>query len=258
MPSARCLISTCRNRSIPRRPSAPKGTTASSRSVPPYHTLSENTQEESAAACIEAAPGARPPRQLQRPSVPDSGTGAFPSHAGVHSQHAFADTPRAAPRGTAITPGAWYAGNLLHRRVPSGAEGTRPSIRFVKSLSKQTHARRRERHCRRSYPPAGDTLGTAKQTTGQYQGRCLMHIGPIPDHKLYPTSERIESRVSLINLHTFAVAPRQETRPRLAVSRAPNCERRVFLGPRHDLVREPDAGDLYVWMDERRLQSLVA
>ena len=29
-----------------------------------------------------------------------------------------------------------------------------------------------------SCPPAGDALGTAKQTTGQHQGRCLVHAEP--------------------------------------------------------------------------------
>ena len=39
------------------------------------------------------------------------------------------------------------------------------------------------------------------------------------------------------------------------VSRASNCERRAFRGRRHDLVREPDAGDLHVRIDERRLET---
>ena len=39
------------------------------------------------------------------------------------------------------------------------------------------------------------------------------------------------------------------------VSRAFKRERRVFGGRRHDLVREPDAGDLHVRIDERRLET---
>ena len=39
------------------------------------------------------------------------------------------------------------------------------------------------------------------------------------------------------------------------VSRFFNRERRAFRGRRHDLVREPDAGDLHVRIDERRLET---
>ena len=39
------------------------------------------------------------------------------------------------------------------------------------------------------------------------------------------------------------------------VSRAFKRERRVFRGRRHDLVREPDAGDLHVPIDERRMDA---
>ena len=42
---------------------------------------------------------------------------------------------------------------------------------------------------------------------------------------------------------------------RPTVSRAFKRERRVFRGRRHDLVREPDAGDLHVRIDERRLET---
>ena len=38
-------------------------------------------------------------------------------------------------------------------------------------------------------------------------------------------------------------------------SRALDRERRAFRGGRHDLVREPDAGDSHVWFDERRLET---
>ena len=38
---------------------------------------------------------------------------------------------------------------------------------------------------------------------------------------------------------------------RSMVSRVSDRERRVFRGRRHDLVREPDAGDLHVRIDER-------
>ena len=39
------------------------------------------------------------------------------------------------------------------------------------------------------------------------------------------------------------------------VSRSLVRERRAFRGRRHDLVREPDAGDLHIRFDERRLET---
>ena len=67
-------------------------------------------------------------------------------------------------------------------------------------------------------PPAGDALGTAEQTTGQHQGRCLMDTEPISFHELHPANDRTVGRVHLVDFHTFLVAPGQEVRLDLAIA----------------------------------------
>ena len=70
----------------------------------------------------------------------------------------------------------------------------------------------------RTKPEEEDTLGAAKQTTGQHQGRCLVNPQPVPLRELHLASQRTERRVHLTNLYTLSVALRQKTGQRLGVT----------------------------------------
>ena len=59
----------------------------------------------------------------------------------------------------------------------------------------------------RTDPPAGDALGTAEQTTGQRQGRCLVDAEPVSFHELHPPYHAGKGRVHLVYLYSLPDPP---------------------------------------------------
>ncbi len=140
--------------------------------------------------------------------------------------------------------------------------GTRPSAASVRSICRRVS--KLTMPCNELLSPEVVVERLNRLLTGWANYFILGQIGPA--YKAIDRHAKRRLRRWLCRKHKVrpgnyvspgrsANASRTSDCGRSTVSRALDRERQAFRGRRHDLVREPDAGDLHVRFDERRLET---